>query len=205
MIEGMCRWRANQSPPRQSNWTILDNALKEQSIIGWEYFLEGLVSKSWAECHRAHCSIQGRNILPTRWTKRIISRVISVSKQIWNTRNSVAHSTQGKLHQHYCSLLQRAVIHEHTLGPVPLRITFTGSFPTIPQLQKMNTVSQFSWLKSIESARRKHQQQEGILPASKEYQPARKEMRSWFENVRNYHHSINQQQLQLAASDNDEE
>ena len=69
----------------------------------------------------------------------------------------------------------------------------------------MSTVSQFSWLKSIESARRKHRQLEGILPTSEEYQPARKEMRSWFENVRNYHHSINQQQLQLAASDNDEE
>ncbi len=65
----------------------------------------------------------------------------------------------------------------------------------------MNTSSQFSWLKSIESARKKQQILAGHLTKSDEYKPSRKEMRSWFENVRNYHHSINQQQLQLVESD----
>ena len=97
LIYGML-WKPTSLPPTCTvvNKTSLNNeiqqAIGDQTLIGWDKVSRGLISSRWAQIQRTYCS--HKNTTPTTdWNKFLLKQVLEVSWGMWEARNKSLHGT----------------------------------------------------------------------------------------------------------------
>ena len=84
-------WRENQtqiliSPCRTLHEIVLNKAIEDQNILGWNLYMRGLHSEKWNECYDSwHKEKKGKQ-LAHKWNHYTIKLVMSFSIAIWAER-----------------------------------------------------------------------------------------------------------------------
>jgi hypothetical protein len=129
------------------------SVFKHQSRIGWDAFLEGLISTEWARLQQDYyksiqCQGSGKS-----WASGLIQQLWNINHQVWNYRNRVLHENQQKLNTLYgVEELDKAIRWEFLKGLDELNTKFSFLFTKysvervmkLPSEQKMAKI--FFWV-----------------------------------------------------------
>jgi len=99
----MTQWTTNfpvQIPPKIRGGRNIRRVMKEQNKLGWDNFVQGILSKKWGEIQLKH-SLQKRKMRRTigqvdRWPEEVIQALLTFSTNMWKTRCEVIHLVLGK-------------------------------------------------------------------------------------------------------------
>ena len=84
--------------------TKVQYAITAQSVIGWENFLKGRISKHWSEAQAMYYTlrvdIDKRKYTILRWKKRLLHAVIGGCITCWDKRNSELHGEKAPVSAH---------------------------------------------------------------------------------------------------------
>ena len=90
---------------------------ESQDIIGWRRFMEGMISKEWAEIQRDHYNLFGGKVTPPKWAQGLVTRLLEVTHGQWLYRNVQVHdTTTGILATQRKEKLQKAIEDQLELG-----------------------------------------------------------------------------------------
>ena len=90
---------------------------ESQDIIGWRRFMEGMISKEWAEIQRDHYNLFGGKVTPSKWAQGLVTRLLEVTHGQWLYRNVQVHdTTTGILATQRKEKLQKAIEDQLELG-----------------------------------------------------------------------------------------
>ena len=94
-----CQSCTQEITETDNNHRMIKEALAEQDLIGWNYFLKGRLSKKWAiiqnDCYsRMQKESENNNLSPIPtyldgkwWTKNLIAHTIYMCLNLWQIRN----------------------------------------------------------------------------------------------------------------------
>ena len=57
---------------------------ESQDIIGWQRFMEGMISKEWVEIQKDHYNLFGGNVTPLKWARGLVTRLLEVTHGQWS-------------------------------------------------------------------------------------------------------------------------
>jgi hypothetical protein len=90
---------------------------ESQDIIGWRRFMEGMISKEWAELQKDHYNLVGGKVTPSRWAQGLVTRLLEVTHGQWLYRNVQVHdTTSGILATQRKEKLQKEIEDQLALG-----------------------------------------------------------------------------------------
>ena len=117
ILENLRAWRDHR-PSVQYNgpFPYLRLAQMEQSSLGWEPFLRGFPTITWAEaqnCHYKH--IQSKRS-GERWLSELIKKLWAVSWDMWRFRNGILHSQSDAPPTNFTFLLTASILAEINHG-----------------------------------------------------------------------------------------
>lgn len=74
---------------------LLTQAFHEQTLLGWNQFLCGRISRKWGTTYRAF-RVQGKqfDVNVTAWAKPVILTVWDCTSSLWKHRNGIVHGTR---------------------------------------------------------------------------------------------------------------
>ena len=148
----------SEYPPLASYPPDLHNAVIQQRTIGWDQFMQGLISISWLEYQQQYYSNKQSRRKGQVWGYKLVKQIWDFTFAIWNGRNE-------QLHQQQKSLIlsgQREVIAgiriEFDIGigrlpPTDFSPMFSESFDTI---KKKSLETQSAWLAIVRNGRYRH-------------------------------------------------
>ncbi len=127
----------------------------EQDVIGWQRFMEGMVSKQLVCIYANIRSLTGVGLEALVWAKQLSVRLLEVTHGQWVYRNVQVHDyQQGMLRTQEKERLQREIQEEIDLG-------FEGFLPidrslaevTVEDLESSGGQQQEYWLLAVRAAR----------------------------------------------------
>ena len=105
-------------PPTASS--LIHKAAQEQDVLGWDNFLLGWITSTWALAQQQHFDVYASTTnahLGNAWMKRMISRVYDLVHDVWMYRNSVVHTAvEEKLNQQEFNKLNLEIDRIYSLG-----------------------------------------------------------------------------------------
>ena len=118
-------WRNNQDPPTLDHRKVI----LSQRSIGWQQFLEGLITSLWAKYmewfYRKSQSFKSGHT----WTARLYHLAWNVISHIWEARNNQLHETERINDFEGAKIFKQSIIQEWNKGinrtPPCLRILKT--------------------------------------------------------------------------------
>jgi hypothetical protein len=89
----------------------------DQDEIGWQWFMEGTVSKGLQEIQTAYSAIDGSNISPKQWTTRVVVKLLEATHGQWLYRCIQVHDrTKGTLAMLRKEELQKEIEAQQEMG-----------------------------------------------------------------------------------------
>mgnify|MGYP000860102907 FL=1 len=67
----------------------------EQDLIGWEHFMEGVISKQFYVIQLEHISRTAGHLNGRDWVKKFISQILQITHSQWVYRNVTLHDKAG--------------------------------------------------------------------------------------------------------------
>ena len=64
---------------------------KSQDIIGWQRFLEGMVSKEFAPLQQQYMAVTGSRLSIDNWVAGLVTRLLEITHGQWLYRNCTVH------------------------------------------------------------------------------------------------------------------
>ena len=117
IITGLNAWRSNWSTNTSTSFPEnINNALRQQSKIGWNNLLQGFFATEWLDCiqHQLH-TIKSRKSAVVALSL-LQKRLWKVAFKLWEHRNSFKHDTKMRLCNHDHTSLQDEIIKEWRTG-----------------------------------------------------------------------------------------
>jgi hypothetical protein len=168
-------WRSGLlSLPTRSHFPGVRSAISSQIRIGWQPFLEGLVSVEWAAVQQRYYEWLGSRRHGRRWVTQLIAKLWDVAWDLWEHRNGIVHSGANDT-LHLLSRVRDAVRREYQLGSATLMTTDKALFSTSrSDLFRAPLSVQEAWLASVQSAR-----QRAMRRDQASFRGERQFMRTW--------------------------
>jgi hypothetical protein len=163
------------------SWPGFTGALTDQSSIGWQLFMQGCISTAWKEIQHSYFKWLGRRNTGRRWAELLISKLLNISWDMWDHRNSVRHAPNNPRQRKARSALDTAVISELCSGRglLSTNLWHFSNLSCTGLLKKSNEAKK-KWLQIIEAGRRFALNQASNLPSSKvSYQGERDSLHQW--------------------------
>jgi hypothetical protein len=142
--------------PNASPYLI--NAITEQSIIGWDQWLQGRLSTTWGEIYRndiKHPNIHTKYPSVNRWGKEVIRITYKFVLESWYIQNKSEHETElnasGREKEKYTEEIQWLIKMKQDNIPQQFVIVTKEELLTLPkenlkmmieQLKKINSMTQ---------------------------------------------------------------
>jgi len=117
IIEGLSRWQEGH----ESSKNPQTMAAQEQTLLGWELMMEGVISKQWRETQATYWKVHKSRKSRKQWTAAIIQKLLQVAWDMWHHRNQVLHHSeinQGNIVE-YDTNQQIWAIYNQGLGSFP--------------------------------------------------------------------------------------
>lgn len=162
IISSLQMWRRdpihlNKAYPCSLMHKNMFKAFYEQEKIGWDKFLEGLISPTWAilqqEYIDKHLNGKGTGIA---WSVKLILQLWELLHSVWKHRNESIHKEDRQLTQIQGGTeLKKAIHAEFDLGLGNLHKDFAALFHKYSKevLQTKPLKMQIAWFKTIRTAR----------------------------------------------------
>ena len=134
----------------------LQQAVLQQTNLGWDSMLEGRISKEWARLQLRHYQLNGSRRNGARWATAIITKLLNVAWDQWEHRNGIAHASATSARE-----LDPAVNRElewlYRQGPRDLPVVDRVHFsrPIEELLEASGTVRR-AWIRSVKIAWSRH-------------------------------------------------
>ena len=132
-------------------------AFYEQDKLGWDKFLEGIISPAWAllqqEYIDKHLNGKGTGI---SWAVKLILHLWELLHSVWKHRNEIVHKEEQQLTQvQGGNELKKAILVEFDLGLGNLHKDFAALFHKNSKevLQTKPLRTQIAWFKTVRTAR----------------------------------------------------
>ena len=132
-------------------------AFYEQDKIGWDKFLEGIISPAWAilqqEYIDKHLNGKGTRI---SWAVKLILHLWELLYSVWKHRNEIIHKEDQQLMQvQGGNELKKAILAEFDLGLGNQHKDFAALFHKNSKevLQTTPLKTQIAWFKTVRKAR----------------------------------------------------
>jgi hypothetical protein len=104
-----CTWLANPDSiftpdishvPREQH-AMVAQALREQSIIGWDLGVRGYISKHWVKAIAANANLSAdtnRNEIEigNTWARKTIHQLWEFGREMWHDRNKILHDSSNE-------------------------------------------------------------------------------------------------------------
>jgi hypothetical protein len=114
-------WRDNLPPPSSHPKPAIQAALREQAILGWRAFLEGLPSSKWTIAQQQYADLHGSrkrsSFSPGLWASKLIRWVWEIPWALWQHRNELLHASDVDRTMHD---IDRRIRAELDAGPIGL-------------------------------------------------------------------------------------
>jgi hypothetical protein len=96
-------------------------AMEEQTAIGWDNLLLGLLSTRWMQLQHQHLQSKHSRKSPERWAIDMTYKLLQISHKLWTTRNGILHeqNEQGLLLADG-QMLTEAITERHRCGKAAL-------------------------------------------------------------------------------------
>ena len=149
-------WRHNQQTPTlQHIPQMLRKVIISQRSIGWQQFLEGLISTTWAEYMESFYRKSHSMKTGITWASRLYHLTWNVVHHIWEARNNQLHETERIDDFEGAQILKQAIIEEWNKGIGRLPASeFSRLFKSnLNTLLQKNLDSQKHWLTIIRQGR----------------------------------------------------
>jgi hypothetical protein len=52
---------------------------RDQDKIGWQRFMEGMVTKELREIQTTYSTVEGSNVSPEQWTVRVVTKLLEMT------------------------------------------------------------------------------------------------------------------------------
>ena len=132
------------------------NIFKDQELIGWTQFSQGLLSTKWAILQHEYYTSIGSKRSGLVWASHLILQLWDINQKIWVYRNHQLHTNTTLLHQlHGTEYLDTAINREFCIGKGNLPTPFSPFFSqyTLQQLLSLSIDSKIGWFRTIRTAR----------------------------------------------------
>jgi len=156
ILEGLNNW---QNTRETNTINTASEASKEQSWLGWNLALDGVISKKWQEEQAAVWKAFKLRKSSQRWTTALIQRLVDMAWDMWHHRNEVLHnSSYNKEH-----LLEANINQElqdlYYLGPQLLpQDAFHLWKRTAAQLKQLPSLYKHQWVETVKLAQARPEQ-----------------------------------------------
>ena len=178
----MNNWRTGETTYEyDGTWPGIDAAITHQSVIGWQCFIEGLISPQWSACQLMYYQWLLISKTGRRWAIMLISKLVSVAWDMWEHRNGQQHAPNNPRYVKAITALDRAIRAELIKGRGVLPRSQWHFFDTpLRDLIKKSLHYKTDWLTSIEKARTYTEGQRlGIASTEVCYHGERAALRKW--------------------------
>ena len=155
----LMHWRCNTPLPDTTSYSpSLKKAIMSQRQLGWEQFLEGLISKHWISHQQEYFDSINSSLSTSIWASRLIRQGWELIYQIWQSRNNQLHNTDRINDFNGLQQLKTAIRSEWSVGLNALPASdFSYLFKTpLPQLLQKSLECLKDWLAIIRSGRYLH-------------------------------------------------
>lgn len=93
------QWKPGKDPPTHHHvgdllGTLVQQAIEEQTKIGWQHVQRGFLTKKWAEIQEQYALSIKRTQLD--WNKTLVKQTIEHTWNMWTCRNHVLHGSNAK-------------------------------------------------------------------------------------------------------------
>ena len=157
IIMSWCEQRPIHTP--QGNSTI-DQAFRQQSLIGWKNFVEGFWSKKFTEVQTTYFVSHGIPNSAILLLSKVQRRIWHIAWSIWTQRNTYLHEARNSVHPQEEVQLNNEIVYEYRKGLEHLPPEYQPVFNhPLQQILTRNIQHRVSWLFGIWVAR------ETIYPA----------------------------------------
>jgi hypothetical protein len=129
---------------------------QSQDKIGWQQFLEGMISKEITRIQQQHYALSGSRMSLERWSSGLITRLLEITHGQWVYRNFIVHDpVSGTIATARKEELLREIKRQHELGDAGLleedkylaKVNLEG-------LEDTSGERQHYWLLAIKTARK---------------------------------------------------
>ena len=130
-------------------------AASSQDIIGWQRFMEGMISKEWVKVQRQYYEIRGGRLRPQVWAQQLAIKLMEITHGQWLYRNVQVHdSTTGVLATQQKEKLQQLIEDQIELGGEGLDDDDKCLLEiNLEDLESTSGETQEYWLLAIQAAR----------------------------------------------------
>ena len=127
----------------------------EQDMIGWQRFMEGMLSKKMVCVQEDHHSFTGEGITGLAWARQVVVCLLEVTHGQWIYRNIQVHDEhQGTIRTQEKEALQREIEEELRLGfDCFLDMDKSLADVTLEDLERCGGERQEYWLLAVKAAR----------------------------------------------------
>ena len=133
----------------------VQQAVREQHIISWNNFMDGLWSTRWAKAQEMYYKTKKRRNTGNRWAAKVSARIWSIKKEMWDHRNAALYRSSGITktgkEELYLACQQELEIGRQRL-PAVFDIYFEYDIDSLKE-EKLRNVK--SWFSTIRRAREK--------------------------------------------------
>jgi hypothetical protein len=148
-----------------------------QDRIGWTNLMLGRAAGEWAAAQQDYLDHLGRRKTGKRWLIAITSKLLKVSWDLWDHRNSILHHKDHPWKQAESEAANRMIEDEYDQGPLHLDEGSHWLRRTPQAVKDLPIDAKQQWLRSVELARRTYDRD-----TAEEYRsmrPERTAMAAW--------------------------
>lgn len=166
-------WRHAQPLLLTNMSDAICQTIQEQTQIGWQSLLEGLLSKKWRKMQHAFYNSHNIKKSSRKWAQDLTKLLIRCGHKQWQHRYNYKHYTGRPRHKAYERLLNRCILRELMRGTQHLLPgdKYKAQYSIVPLL-KRTLAFRKQWLINIRSARQRflriQQQNDALKLRSKE-------------------------------------
>lgn len=124
-----------------------------QSLIGWDFLIEGWLSKEWRSRQQNFLSLNKNKSSVKRWVSALILKLWEVAWDLWEHRNGVEHSFDQELLNQQLDVLIEYEIQHHSFGDYEMldRMFFENE---IQKLRASTVGYKKAWLRNVDGAKK---------------------------------------------------
>ena len=133
---------------------LIQRCLNAQSHLGWQQFLEGIISTDWAATQQAHLDSIGSRKTGHRWAVGLSTQLWRLVFLMWDHRNKILHETEAANKIYGLDIVKTAIVQELQQGPDTLDNIYSPYFQlTLTSVKTMTSADARNWLTLIRRAR----------------------------------------------------
>ena len=124
-----------------------------QDQIGWTHFMLGQISGEWACAQQDYLDYLGRRKEGKHWLIALTTKLLNVSWDLWDHRNSILHHKDHPWKQLEHAAADEHIDKEYNQGPLNLDQGEQWLCRTLQQVKERPMEAKQQWIKSVEIAR----------------------------------------------------